>query len=62
MITVIPTRRVRLSGSGIVLAVVIVSVLGAAYLALEAPLGDDAITQSTSQPAAGTSLATKESS
>lgn len=57
-----PTRRVRLSGSGIVLTVAIVAVLGAVYLALEAPLGDEAITQFASDPAAQDARTTKESS
>jgi hypothetical protein len=62
MITVIPTRRVRLSGSGIVLTVAIVAVLGAVYLAFAAPLGDEAFTQSASEPAAHHTRTTKESS
>jgi hypothetical protein len=48
MITpVIPTRRARPSAGGLALAVALVAVLGAAYIAYELPLGDEAITQST---------------
>lgn len=62
MITVIPTRRARWSGSGIVIAVAIVAVLGAVYLAFGVPFGDEAITQFASDLAAQEALATKESS
>jgi hypothetical protein len=68
MITVIPTRRVRrvryvhLGPGALALAVAIVAVLCAVYLAFEVPLGDEAIAQFASDPAAREALAAKESS